>query len=1212
MDLLFYNLKNCEYDYDIEDMYYYKHCLSYALFGKSNILNNIPESYNIYIDNLYKASSLSDDEDIYSVELKKVYFDFILSLLKLSANDEKYNNLYKVIMNSLLIYKNVVYDDIKNGKIDISKIDDIDYVSIAQELFYKDLFMDFSKNFGEINYKGKDFFKLNSKYYNENLFLKTINERFFNNEYTIEQVGFLIKNNNSYNMQGIYLIDNDSNNIGSTNFTQNFNKTEIYKLNEFLWIIKHPIIKFEYEKDKENNRISVTSKIDANSIYENSKSLSESIYHLIYDYYDLIYNFNHDDTTSSSGGGNNYKYIYYVDNEKLIYDIINGNTLDILINSNFYDSVYSTMITIEKNNKINNPYIKESIKLVNKLYNYYAFNINLDKIEKKKIMQKIDDTNEIKYQTDIAVGYDTIFKENTYRYLIDNESNYQLYLPQFKEYLKNMCISYHSHNDYIKALSAIDLEDYFNVNVVESNENLYISSYCNNDYGTIHTNWEKSIESNLNGVIDKINISEYVDDVVESILIRNLISGDLNKGILKNIDNGINILKKRKENTNQSNLLNIEIKNDMYGVFLKNNKSKEIIQMMIKRDSKSGCKDFKSCKNDIKEKIVNRLEKKEYEYKRIIKKINVDSLPSKINLKNYFSVVSEDVSTYVQVPEEIKSIVRKEDNKILDLKGIFFVNGSHLQLMQLMDNEEKFVEINRNIKLYNTFHAQSCRNPEIQFLRLAKDYNRIIGDHHNPHPELKISITGEVFDSQEGYTSEIKYNIIEKPEELEQVKKEFENHIIEMFSSYIIIKYKGKEITENELYLEIQKEVNEFKEKLAYALSRETIFAKDIAAISKKYLDNSKSYDPEMYCTIEDILTRPILIERGFEQMINQMNDKYFKNYKMNNNVDDSYLNGTTKPIKNDLDNLSSIQRNSIRNILYESPIYLRNIKYFEDRYDSLKEDGRYLRSYVLTEIEPIVKNCNNILENKNVDGYIIVPKIYFDKNTNKERTIDSEKEKIYYINGTNNNMVEAPKEEMIFIREGEKLNDNEKYFKKDEYILPKGIKSAYVISNEEIKEKNLEIGESICVIYDDFKVEIIKFSKKKILDIDIKKSYKLHKCDEVDVNFAKIKNSNFEMYSRNEKTKNEYLEINENGKVYFNNDESVISFTFGEYGNKNENVCTKKINKKESYDEKQLSFINTEIEKAAGRKRNIFNRWKVEERSRKIFHINILKKGKY
>ncbi|OUM58888.1 hypothetical protein PIROE2DRAFT_15740 [Piromyces sp. E2] len=257
------------------------------------------------------------------------------------------------------------------------------------------------------------------------------------------------------------------------------------------------------------------------------------------------------------------------------------------------------------------------------------------------------------------------------------------------------------------------------------------------------------------------------------------------------------------------------------------------------------------------------------------------------------------------------------------------------RFLHLIYDGEKYIEIDRNGRTYNDFHMQNCRKPEVQFLNLVKEYNRVIGQGDNPHPELKISITGEVFDAQKGYTSEIKYKIIEKPEELEQVKKEFEDNIVEMFASYIFIKHEGKEICAKKLHPDIEIEVNEFKEKLAYALSRETIFGKDIGDISKKYIDNSKNYDPEIiYRTVESILTIPIPIELGYLEMINQINDNYFKDYKMNNKLNDNTepnTNENTEEDQNILDKLSRDQRNSIRNILYESPIYLYNFLAFID-----------------------------------------------------------------------------------------------------------------------------------------------------------------------------------------------------------------------------------------------------------------------------------------
>jgi len=41
--------------------------------------------------------------------------------------------------------------------------------------------------------------------YNEELFYNVINEKFFQNKLTNEEIGFIIENRNDYNLQGLFL-----------------------------------------------------------------------------------------------------------------------------------------------------------------------------------------------------------------------------------------------------------------------------------------------------------------------------------------------------------------------------------------------------------------------------------------------------------------------------------------------------------------------------------------------------------------------------------------------------------------------------------------------------------------------------------------------------------------------------------------------------------------------------------------------------------------------------------------------------------------------------------------------------------------------------------------------------------------------------------------------------------------------------------------------
>jgi len=49
-------------------------------------------------------------------------------------------------------------------------------------------------------------------------------------------------------------------------------------------------IKYEYTKDNDYI-ITITSKFDINSIYDNSTTVAHSIYNLVYDYYNNIYTY---------------------------------------------------------------------------------------------------------------------------------------------------------------------------------------------------------------------------------------------------------------------------------------------------------------------------------------------------------------------------------------------------------------------------------------------------------------------------------------------------------------------------------------------------------------------------------------------------------------------------------------------------------------------------------------------------------------------------------------------------------------------------------------------------------------------------------------------------------------------------------------------------------------------------------------------------------
>ncbi|OUM56387.1 hypothetical protein PIROE2DRAFT_65561 [Piromyces sp. E2] len=182
------------------------------------------------------------------------------------------------------------------------------------------------------------------------------------------------------------------------------------------------------------------------------------------------------------------------------------------------------------------------------------------------------------------------------------------------------------------------------------------------------------------------------------------------------------------------------------------------------------------------------------------------------------------------------------------------------------------IRIHRSIKTYHEFKMRHCNNHQIQFLSLIKNYNTLFD---NNSQKIKIE---EVIDDFDGKDKKLNFKIIENPEEIIHIRKDFFKRIMEMIFKYVIVKY-GKTLDKkNNITKEMKNEFFNFDKMLVSGLTEETIFAKDIAEFSDKLNNNFNDYDPEnILDTIYDILKYPVNIESGYVKAIKKIKELYFR-----------------------------------------------------------------------------------------------------------------------------------------------------------------------------------------------------------------------------------------------------------------------------------------------------------------------------------------------
>ncbi|OUM57951.1 hypothetical protein PIROE2DRAFT_16904 [Piromyces sp. E2] len=234
-----------------------------------------------------------------------------------------------------------------------------------------------------------------------------------------------------------------------------------------------------------NENDNTMNQLDYNSIYENSESISEAIYNLIYDYYQYIYSVSERDNESE-----NYYFTYYYNNDEIYYRLLRGDTLSELREKELFKYCINT-----------------------------GYELNDIKRYEKKINTDID------YHNDIDESFDITFKENTFLYLIQNESQ-DLYLNDLKNYITEVCTNYNKNQrKYLQnVISVMEIESYYN-NIHE--EYLTNSSISNYDYDEIIEESNKLLIETLEDEDIIKNMKSYMEVIIEYILIVEPIYEDL-------------------------------------------------------------------------------------------------------------------------------------------------------------------------------------------------------------------------------------------------------------------------------------------------------------------------------------------------------------------------------------------------------------------------------------------------------------------------------------------------------------------------------------------------------------------------------------------------------------------------------------------------------------------------------------------------------------
>jgi len=896
-ELCLNKLKICGYKKKDND---YRRCISLNLFGKSVLVSELPDEIkNPYLNKFYSAGESWEPHE----KLKNVYFEFILDILELAFTNESYNYLYGHAVNSLLLDIGEVKSDIENGKIDISVLRNVKFSNLQEIIFYNYIAYKRDKEVGNGIVLYNSIVKFNGNY-NEKMFYSIINEKFFQNKLTNDQIHHIIEYHDDKNLKGLLLSEQENGNFEKRDEFLDIIISGISELNEFLVgydstnykdiidnlyydnksnhnvfeminnisnFLYNPInIKYNYTKDN-NDFIHLTSKLDINSIYGNSTTVAESIYNWIYDYYDSIYTafINDVDTTNTYD-------IYYYNNNTLLYNTEQEKeSMYLLEKSDFYNSIYSTVISLGINNK-NNSYIEESVKLVNELYIYYSLgNYKLKNFDKKNL----NDTQEINYEEYINDTFDAVFKENTFKYLIDSDEININYLDDLKNHISQSCELYNNEQVHpMVALSVIELENYYNVVYGKDDDSLNESQYCDGDYeGVIYK--LRKFQNN-----DKDDYNDY--DVKNKIIDRNM--SELVSNIILN---EIIRLNKLDRNENSSNDLR---KKGFYQV--------------------------------------------KFDYKTLSKKISVNDLYETLHR-------NEDIYGILNIYEEIRNKVNYVIDKINITAekeaDITLYGGIYEKIYKIL---EKINDQNKKITIANGMKRN--KEPEVRLVDALNSMNELYGSYKISRNNLdafhEINLSSKSKQNIGSYESifkfDVKFNAPEKIISTDDFKngfyadKEKDNlNNINQINNYSETLLKLKKIKLNKKYekngqFDIYKkdeainEIIKFINSYYVAIRNPMIYGKCIHQFfDNEQLDKFSKFDEEDQDKIIEQLMNPVDSKLLFKQAINKIIEDLHVEYSNDNKIENIKIQGKIKTESNiEVTVNKSITNDTIQKIINE------------------------------------------------------------------------------------------------------------------------------------------------------------------------------------------------------------------------------------------------------------------------------------------------------
>lgn len=213
-------------------------------------------------------------------------------------------------------------------------------------------------------------------------FYETIKNKYFSGNVDNSEIEILLKYFNKYNLDTFtsesimsetaliefykkFLINYDDaldvNDIIKRMEINDISHHNIFEMINNIYDVLNIENKIKYNFDEDDKTMTV---LDINSIYENSSTVSVAINNLIYDYYQYIYNIYKEDEESD-----NFTFSYYYKNSDVYYNFKRGVTLRVLQNSNFYNIIYNTLLSLyNDNNNNNNPLILKFIEIVDETF----------------------------------------------------------------------------------------------------------------------------------------------------------------------------------------------------------------------------------------------------------------------------------------------------------------------------------------------------------------------------------------------------------------------------------------------------------------------------------------------------------------------------------------------------------------------------------------------------------------------------------------------------------------------------------------------------------------------------------------------------------------------------------------------------------------------------------------------------------------------------